>query len=208
MAHHTSAGLAHGVHYTEDTLAFAHARTALKIWELSGAVPQSVLDPACGEGSLLLAAKEAGYTGPLHGVDVDALPLAQAQALGVQVQHGDFLFDVPPPDSERYDLLLGNPPWIGKVSFHCGREYATRIAKRFKPYNASADLLHSGEWAMIHFEGDGHTVTGAGVRPVPAEWTGTDAAVWYTSVHLVRTAHEPFRKFAFEPFKGGHWVLP
>ncbi|MFE1578076.1 N-6 DNA methylase [Streptomyces fradiae] len=79
--------------------------------------PTSVLDPACGTGSLLAAAASAGAT-RLHGQDVLTAQAAQA-AVRLRLGHPDAVISVRTGDSLRADAFKGlavdavlcNPPY-------------------------------------------------------------------------------------------------
>jgi methylase of polypeptide subunit release factors len=96
-------------------------------------------DPACGAGHFLAALVRCG--GPparLVGVDADAAALAQVDVPGAELHHGDAL--VVDPDRfawgvhapARYDLVVGNPPYVRHQSlrdpFDRPGRYADRVA--------------------------------------------------------------------------------
>ncbi len=114
----------HGVHYTPSHLAGFVARRALA--EMGGGQPLAVLDPACGDGELLLAVacaiEATGSPAPhLVGIDRDEVAvtaanerLGSAYAASTIVRCDDFLA----PKMEqgelpsRYDLVISNPPYV------------------------------------------------------------------------------------------------
>ncbi len=78
-------------------------------------VPTSVLDPACGNGSLLSAAKEvffrnsSGNKPDLFGCDLSPDFQNLSQLPAKHVWHGDFLgLQL----NQRFDLVLMNPPFV------------------------------------------------------------------------------------------------
>ncbi|MCS7189175.1 MAG: SAM-dependent methyltransferase, partial [Bacteroidia bacterium] len=94
-----------------------------------------VLEPACGEAPFLRAfARKYGSSHRLYGVDVRSEPLAAAaQALPLaHFFHADYLLWNP---SERFDLILGNPPYgiVGDASHYAIPELLTQkpIYKKF-----------------------------------------------------------------------------
>src|SRR5262249_39659624 len=113
-------------------------RIALEQW---GRDPRRAVacDPACGAGEFLAAlVRCAGRPARLVGVDADARALARVVAPGAELHHGDAL--VPDPAAfawgvhapARYDLVVGNPPYVRHQSLAdpLGRpgRYADRVA--------------------------------------------------------------------------------
>lgn len=104
----------------------------------------SVLDPACGDGRLLDAVdrrvRSLGVTAMLTGVDVDARAIdAAARRLAgrdVELRHVDAL--AASWSSQRFDLVIGNPPFLSQMaatttrggsSRHGGGPYADAAAE-------------------------------------------------------------------------------
>jgi len=78
---------------------------------------RSVLDPACGDGAFLLGARRALGDGVrLVGcdVDADAVAAARARVPDASIVHGDAL--ARDWDGARFDLIVGNPPFLGQMS--------------------------------------------------------------------------------------------
>lgn len=104
-----------GAWYTPDALVH-HLVTAA----LNGAEPVRVLDPACGDGRLLAAVRDAvkarGGAVQLCGVDVDpdALVVArerlgsEAELIGADALAYDW-------QHRRFDLVIGNPPFLSPL---------------------------------------------------------------------------------------------
>jgi adenine-specific DNA-methyltransferase len=142
----------HGVHYTPPELAafLADVTTAAAL-PVQG--PVRVLDPACGDGALLVAMakalpQDARCSLILEGFDTDGDELAKADAalarLGVAdviLHHRDFLsesgvsyredspglFDEKP--SHQYDIVIANPPYVRTQVM--GANKAQALARRF-----------------------------------------------------------------------------
>ncbi|HTM21806.1 MAG TPA: N-6 DNA methylase, partial [Kofleriaceae bacterium] len=71
-----------------------------------------VLDPACGDGAFLAAARRRGLSAAsLHGVEIDPQAAAACAAAvpGAQVRCAD-LFDV--TEAAPFDVVVGNPPYV------------------------------------------------------------------------------------------------
>lgn len=89
-----------------------------------------VLEPSCGEASLLAAAgrrlQSIGGRGKLHGLDLHppsidaARELLAEQGLKADLHVADFFDEVP---ARRFDVVIGNPPYIRYQSFS-GKERA------------------------------------------------------------------------------------
>jgi hypothetical protein len=127
-----------GAVYTPATEAELACRIALEQW---GGDPRSAVacDPACGAGEFLAAlVRCGGRPARLVGVDADAAALRRVAVPGAELHHGDAL--VPEPGlftwgvhaPARYDLVVGNPPYVRHQSLAdpLGRDgrYADRVA--------------------------------------------------------------------------------
>jgi SAM-dependent methyltransferase len=84
---------------------------------LDPASVRSVLDPSCGDGRFLRGAARRWPTARMNGVDIDAGAVAAAgAAVGVPtIVHADAL-TYGWPDAGTYDLVVGNPPFLGQMS--------------------------------------------------------------------------------------------
>lgn len=71
---------------------------------------KSVLEPSCGDGRLMGAARDSGATS-VFGIEVDAGRAEAARRKGFPVLNANFL-EVPP--EARFDAVLMNPPFYGK----------------------------------------------------------------------------------------------
>ncbi len=72
-----------------------------------------LLDPACGDGAFLAAARQAGVAAErLFGVELDpaAAEACAARVPGARIERGD-LFAVA-ADGEGFDVVVGNPPYV------------------------------------------------------------------------------------------------
>jgi hypothetical protein len=147
-----------GVHYTPSELAAFVARRALA--QLPTRSEFVVLDPACGDGELLLAtavaAEAIGLPAPrLVGVDNDdeaiaaaRRRLADAAASAVLLHAGDFLAmglndaaGLPP----AYDLIISNPPYVRTQVLGAARAQA--LGRQFG-LAGRVDLYHAFVAAM------------------------------------------------------------
>lgn len=151
----------HGVHYTPLALARFVARRAIS--ELSGSDSNGnwiVLDPACGDGELLLAvaaeAEAIGRSAPhLVGVDRDAEAvslakkrLSSAVAASVVVERTDFLamgMQQAECLPSTYDLVISNPPYVRTQVL--GAQRAQALARQFG-LTGRVDLYHAFVAAM------------------------------------------------------------
>jgi SAM-dependent methyltransferase len=137
-----------GVHYTPDELArFLAERAILHLAPGNG--PIRVLDPACGDGSLLRAIYRAtpAKLRPwliLYGCDSDPLAIEAAcdrltrlHAVA-ELRAGDFLsLGAPLPPA---DLIISNPPYVRTQVL--GARRARQLARRFN-LSGRLDLYHA-----------------------------------------------------------------
>ena len=98
---------------------------------------QPILDPSCGDGALLAAARELGGPGfELHGIEIDAAAANRARArLGPQARIvvADALDTAWPAGA----IVISNPPWVS---------FSGRQAGSGRPQGSAAD---SG-WPSLH----------------------------------------------------------
>ncbi|MFI1886905.1 N-6 DNA methylase [Streptomyces jumonjinensis] len=125
-----------GTYLTPRPLADLMARL---LTDSAGAFPASVLDPACGTGSLLAAAASAGATA-LHGQDILAAQAAQA-AVRLRLSAPEAAITVRTGDSLRSDAFKGltagavlcNPPYGVRDWGHDDLAYDQRWAYGVPP---------------------------------------------------------------------------
>jgi adenine-specific DNA-methyltransferase len=104
--------------------------------QLLGSRPVRFLDPAIGTGSFysaLLRQWPAASIAAATGFEIDphyARPCRSLwQGTGLQLRAEDFTVALPPPaESERYDLVICNPPYVRH--HHLGRSAKTRLQRR------------------------------------------------------------------------------
>lgn len=144
-----------GVVDTPPELAYRLARGAISGLPRSGGTirePIAILDPACGEGALLLACGELlhreGLAFSLFGIEIDEFRAEIAKkrlvsafsATSVSISVKDALEVDWPGGTE----VVANPPW---VSFS-GREAAPRAASGLQRHAARARAI--GHWPSLH----------------------------------------------------------
>lgn len=154
----------HGVHYTPIALAAFVARRVLAQLPRREVV---VLDPACGDGELLVAlaveARRAGRPAPrLVGIDRDADAVATAEerlraapTSGVSLSCADFLEAQPPGRAadEVYDAVISNPPYVRTQVLGAARAQA--LGRQFG-LTGRVDLYHAFVAAMtLELAGEG-----------------------------------------------------
>ncbi|RAS63630.1 TaqI restriction endonuclease [Lentzea atacamensis] len=145
-----------GVHYTPAELAGYVARKLLSYGSFPKGRAVKVLDPACGDGELLLAIArelaERGVAAELVGTDTDANAIEVATerlantipGVSFRGDVADFLlglakidreqpaslFDLGSVDEEeKFDLIIANPPYVRTQ--HLGSERAQELGRRF-----------------------------------------------------------------------------
>lgn len=122
-----------GVTYTPSALADYLAKEVLARVTMTRGAPLRVLDPAVGEGDLLVPLvhrlHESGRKVHVVGMDVDATALTTAKdalpafpGVTYELKHRDFLGD---SDGE-FDIIIANPPYVRTQTL--GSEEARRIA--------------------------------------------------------------------------------
>ena len=109
------------------------------------ALPLTVLDPACGDGRFLLAAArrlhDLGAAAALTGCDLDASAIGAARARlpsDAELVEADAL--TTPWRERRFDLVIGNPPFLSQLAASTTRGGASR--RGGGPYaDAAAEFL-------------------------------------------------------------------
>lgn len=140
----------HGQHYTPTELALFLAVQASSC--LSGNGDELVVvDPACGDGELLLAAASVIRASgrpravKLTGYDIDesALEIARERlaeaGIEAELVHGDFLSIQRHLPSQSVDLIITNPPYVRTQ--HLGQDAARLLAAEFG-LKGRVDLTH------------------------------------------------------------------
>lgn len=125
-----------GSHYTPSILAHFVANS---ICSISKFKKPKILDPACGDGSLLKAIKSKIPNSYLYGFDLNENAVNETRKIdNVQVQKKDFLsFSLKydenslfSNESEKFDIVIANPPYIRAQVL--GRKKSQEIAKNFE----------------------------------------------------------------------------
>lgn len=157
----------HGVHYTPPEVAAAVIDLAIGAL---GRLPVTVCDPTCGAGAFLLSVAERLHvegvdaaeivTRRLTGVELDPAAAAAARAAlahwasehGADVTESQIRIQVadalaldparwPFRPSGGFDLVIGNPPFLGQLSTRTTRAAPSRaaVAQRFGQLGAYTD---------------------------------------------------------------------
>ncbi|MFD3707086.1 Eco57I restriction-modification methylase domain-containing protein [Nocardia sp. NPDC058658] len=139
----------HGRHYTPPELARFLARRALRYAPRAGVL--RVLDPACGDGELLLAVhREIATCAPdvavrLTGYDLDRQAVAETEGrageLGVEIdcRAVDFLAASAELADGSFDVIISNPPYVRTQQL--GGATAQLLSKQFG-LRGRIDLTH------------------------------------------------------------------
>ncbi|MFD4433295.1 Eco57I restriction-modification methylase domain-containing protein [Nocardia sp. NPDC058497] len=135
-----------GRHYTPPALARFLARRALLHAPRAGEL--RVLDPACGDGELLLAVQREvapDVTVRLTGYDLDrravgeAAARAAAEGIEIDCRAGDFLAVSARIADGSFDLVISNPPYVRTQQL--GGSTAQLLSKQFG-LRGRIDLTH------------------------------------------------------------------
>ncbi|MBI4629873.1 MAG: N-6 DNA methylase, partial [Candidatus Rokubacteria bacterium] len=91
---------------------------AMLVWVLEHG-PDRIVDPGCGSGRFVVAARRLGFKGELIAVDIDPLATlmtrahcAAAHTGRVRVIHGDFLRLALGERRQSRTAVVGNPPYV------------------------------------------------------------------------------------------------
>lgn len=135
-----------GSHYTPSALANF---VASNISEASHFEKPKILDPSCGDGSLLKAIKNKIPNALLYGFDLNENAISETKKLGnVQVQKRDFLDYVLSnsenslfsEEIEKFDIIIANPPYVRTQNL--GEKKSQKIAKTFS-LSGRVDLYYA-----------------------------------------------------------------
>ena len=100
----------------------ALARRCLEVLALPQHGPIRVLEPTCGRGAFLLAAKERNPTSIRYRIDINADYVQVARNYGTVAHANVFtcnLADISWPDPTAPLFVIGNPPWV--TDYEIGR---------------------------------------------------------------------------------------
>ena len=154
----------HGVHYTPTRLAGFLAEQTVRQFELQEKQAVRILDPACGDGELLLALIEAlpCPIGEISAVGFDQDREAAQKArerldvLGLnacKIEVGDFLQKIAADQvSDSFDMVIANPPYV-RTQVLGGRQ-AQKLARQFG-LTGRVDLYHAFAMAIANLLGEG-----------------------------------------------------
>jgi SAM-dependent methyltransferase len=123
----------HGRFYTPAPIAFRLAKLAL---EPLGDGPHRVIDPACGDGAFLRAARALVPAGALLGVDRDPAACAACRREGFEALQADALLD---PVPEGFDALLANPPYLSVKRSPFTTDERAALASRYRTARGQFD---------------------------------------------------------------------
>lgn len=144
---------ASGVYYTPPEVARQLAELTL-VPMCQAALPAiQVLDPACGAGELLLAARDVivehgRRAAALHGIDIDEQATNHCQqrlresGLPIHIRHGDALASEPSLPLGTFDAVLANPPYVSirELARRHTTEYIRELRQRFQTARGNFDL--------------------------------------------------------------------
>jgi tRNA1(Val) A37 N6-methylase TrmN6 len=168
-----------GIFYTPDHIASFLVKSALD--SASFSPPPSILDPACGSGAFLIAAfrelRHRGYDHEtiisqcLHGVDTDpdavhvaqlslylesSLPKSSWPIFEKSIIHGNSLEVWADPNSAKYDVVVGNPPYRNvkrgippSLASFCKAYYKTARGQ----WDLAAPFVEAALTNMLHPDG-------------------------------------------------------
>jgi modification methylase banIII len=141
----------HGQHYTPTELARFLAKRTVTTTTIPSTSSLTIVDPACGDGELLIAVAEAiqarGTVDKIRllGYDInrDAILTAKTRLSSLNLEaeftHGNFLTEQRKMMSASVDLIITNPPYVRTQ--HLGKEAARFLTNEFS-LTGRVDLTH------------------------------------------------------------------
>ena len=103
-----------------------------------------MLEPSCGDGVFLEEIKSGNYKyNSITGVELDKKEAEKSKKLKVKdtkIINSDF-HDFSIKTKQRYDLIVGNPPYIRYQYF--SREQQKIASKVFEKLRQASQMLHS-----------------------------------------------------------------
>ena len=139
-------------------------------------VGERVLDPAVGTGVFVQAVAEAQVSAHITALDVDPVVLSAfractQRAMCAETIQADFLAW---NDTRRFDVVIGNPPYLKYQHFECSEELRDRLRGAL---GITVSRL-SNLYLLFILEGYRRLVPGGRlVFVVPGEWTNANFGV-------------------------------
>ncbi|MBO6814521.1 MAG: Eco57I restriction-modification methylase domain-containing protein [Rhizobiaceae bacterium] len=106
-----------GVVYTPDEVAFELTRFAL---DRCGKAPKTILEPSAGDGAFFRAINDTCHANvEAYGFDIDQTAVENLKENFPNARFGcqDFIGYAVTRDCPKYDLVIGNPPYIRRHNF-------------------------------------------------------------------------------------------
>lgn len=145
-----------GIVYTPTKIAKA---IVTEVFLHSGPQVRAILEPSVGDGAFLDALKDCGQLARVTALDIDdrAVERVRARFPSARIELGDF-FSYAADSADRYDLIIGNPPYIRRKNFNKDVKLAIEALAERQEYpranlkNAWAAFVVASE-ALLNDEG-------------------------------------------------------
>lgn len=132
----------------------ALARRCLEVLALPQHGPIRVLEPTCGRGAFLRAAKERNPTSIRYGIDINADYVQVARNYGTVAHANIFtrnLTDISWPDPTAPLFIIGNPPWVTAAELNRMGSNNIPPKKNYKGMPGIAALLGSSNFDVCEY---------------------------------------------------------
>lgn len=153
---------------------------------------KKILDPAVGDGVFLHALNQAGVDKKdLYGFDIDQEKVDELQKIYPNVR----LFDATNPFTEKFNFIVGNPPYNGDES-HFVRRNRERLKRTFKEIDAK------NTYSMIAYQSINSLYSGGIFSMILSDSFLTNS--YYKKFRLFLLKNTEIRELLLAPWKLFH----
>jgi hypothetical protein len=111
----------------------------------------TILDPCVGPGIFVKTLLESGVkSNQIWAYDINGLYIKDLGNLGINFKQKDTLIDIKDEDHEKFDFIIGNPPYLNKSSDYIqkNKNRLKRIYGDINSHESYAMFLVNGIWRL------------------------------------------------------------
>ena len=112
---------------------------------------QLILDPCAGPGIFIKVLMKKGINKKqIHAYDISAEYVDNLKALGIHFERKDTLLSINETDHNRYDFIIGNPPYLNKSSSYvrANRKELRKIYGKINSHETYSMFIVNSIWRL------------------------------------------------------------